>query len=133
MFKTFTPMYCPALREYVIFTMAGFNHLRFKVDNTPRNPKEAMYKLGLVPLIRPVIYNAKKVDNYERRYSPIGGSRKKVFAEIEYWTLVAVVGKQNTKLRIVLRRVGKGQIQFWSVMKLGENQKPPTTTDVEGT
>jgi hypothetical protein len=50
--------------------------------------------------------------------SPIGGTRKKILKEIEYWGLIEVVGKQNVKIRVVLRRiVGSDRIHFWSVMK----------------
>lgn len=66
-YVTWVPIFCPALREYIFFNMQGFNHLRFKINNTPRNPKEAMYKLGLLPLVRTVIHTATKVDKYERR------------------------------------------------------------------
>jgi hypothetical protein len=117
-YRTWSPVFCPVLREYVFFHSQGFNHLRFKIDNTPRKPQEAMYKLGLLPLVRPVIHNATKVDKYERRLSPVGGRRKKILKEIEYWGLIEVVGKQNTKVRVVLRRiVGSTTIHFWSVMK----------------
>jgi hypothetical protein len=59
--------------------------------------------------------------------SPVGGSRKRVMKEMEYWGLVALSGRQNTKIKIVLRRVvGGKQIYFWSVMKLSDNQKAPT-------
>jgi len=98
--------------------MRGFNHLRFKVNNTPRNPKEAMYKLGLLPLARPVIHRASFIDSYKSRISPIGSSRKKIYKNIEYWSIVAVVGKQNTKIRVILRKIGTGPIHFWSIMKI---------------
>ena len=128
-FKTWTPMFCPAIREYACFTMRGFNHLRFKIDNTPRNCREAMYKLGLLPLVKPVIYNAKKVE-YTRRLAPVGGSRKIVLKEMDYWALTSIVGKNDVKIRVVLRKLVKGQqIHFWSVMKLGENQKSPSLFD----
>ena len=117
-YATWVPVFCPAIRDYVSFNTKGFNHLRFKTNNTPRNPKEAMYKLGLLPLVRPVIHLATKVDKYERRLSPVGGSRKKVLKEVEYWGLIAVVGKQNIKIRVVLRKlVNSREIHFWSVMK----------------
>lgn len=122
-YKSWTPIHCPVLRQYVHFSMRGFNHLRFKTDNTPRSPKEAMYKLGLLPLVRPVIYNAQDA-TYERRLAPTGGTRKKILKEIEYWSLSAKVGKQDVKVRVILRRlVGSDQVHFWSVMKLGQNQK----------
>lgn len=84
-----------------------------------------MYKLGLLPLVKPVIYSAKSAE-YERRLAPLGGSRKIVLKEMDYWALTAIVGKQNVKVRVILRKlVNSNQIHFWSVMKLGENQKPP--------
>lgn len=125
-YKTWTPMYCPAIRQYIHFSMRGFNHLRFNIDNTPRNPKEAMYKMGLLPLVKPTIYHAKNAE-YERRLAPLGGTRKRVLKEMDYWGLTAVVGKRNTKIRVVLRKLVNGtDIHFWSVMKLGENQKAPS-------
>jgi len=128
-YKTYTPMYCPVLRQYVHFSMRGFNHLRFKVDNTPRNPKEAMYKLGLLPLARPAIYHAKSAE-YERRMSPVGGTRKPVLKEMEYWGLTTVVGKKDVKVRVILRKlIESDQVHFWSIMKLGQNQKIPSLTD----
>ena len=117
-YKTWVPVYCSALREYIYFNSQGFNHLRFKIDNTPRKPKETMYKVGLLPLVRSVIHMATKVDKYQRRLSPIGGSRTKILKEIEYWGLIEVVGKQNVKIRVVLRIIiNSDKIYFWSVMK----------------
>lgn len=123
-YDSWSPMYCGALRDYIHFTARGFNHLRFKTDNTPRNPKEVKYKIGLLPLVKPVIYLAKRVE-YEKRLSPIGGTRKKILKEMEYWAITEIVGRKNVRLKVVLRRIGKGNIHFWSVMKLGENQNTP--------
>ena len=125
-YKTWTPIYCQAVRNYIHFSMRGFNHLRFKINNTPRNPNEAKYKLGLLPLVKPVIHKATKVEQYERRLAPIGGSRRIILKEMEYWALTAIVGKKNAKIRVILRRLVKSEeIHFWSVMKLSENQKSP--------
>jgi hypothetical protein len=116
-YGTWVPVFCGAINDYVFFNAMGFNHLRFRTDNTPRNPKEAMYKLGLLPLVRTVIHNAGVVKKYERRMAPVGGSRKKTFKEIEYWAIEEIVGKQNTRVRVIIRRIGNGRIHFWSVMK----------------
>ena len=125
-YKTWVPIYCVAIRDYVFFNMQGFNHLRFKVDNTPRNPSEAMYKLGLLPLVRPAIHAATVVAKYERRIAPVGGSRTKELKEMEYWAIETVVGKHNVRIRVILRKlIGGERAHFWSVMKLGENQKAP--------
>ena len=120
--------YCPAIREYVIFNSKGFKHLRFKTDGTPRNPAYQMHKFGLLPLVIPTIKSATSVERYERRMAPIGAKRrdgKRIRKEVQYWAMVAVVGKQNVKVKVVLRKVGTGATHFWSVMKLGENLKTP--------
>jgi len=47
---------------------------------------------------------------------------------IEWWGFVAIFIKQEIKVRVVLRKVGEGNIHFWSVMpyshlKKGKRQK----------
>ena len=127
-YDTWVPVYCPAIREYVFFSAAGFGHLRFNTDGTPRNPKEQMYKLGLLPLVRPAIHTAVRVEEYQRRLSPIRNKKKngsKIMKEVDYWAVMSVVGQRNAKIRVILRKIGTGRIHFWSVMKLAENQKSP--------
>ncbi len=44
----------------------------------------------------------------------------------EYWAFVAIIGDNQIKIRVVLRRAGNGSIIFWSVMpysKLKDTQK----------
>ena len=36
--------------------------------------------------------------------------------EVEYWGCVAIVGEKPIRIRTILRRVGTGNITFWSVM-----------------
>ncbi len=115
---TWDKVFCKSLNKDVRFNMRGFNHLRFKTDNTPRHPKEAMYKMGLLPLVPTVIKLANKVDRYEKRSAPVGGTRTKVVKEIEYWSLIATVGQQKVKIKVIIRRIGDGKLHFWSVMKV---------------
>jgi len=37
--------------------------------------------------------------------------------EAEFWTLTEIVGKQNIPIKVILRRIGTGNITFLSVMK----------------
>ena len=58
-------VYCPILKEYIVFNSKGFHHLIY--PNGKRRPqKEQMYKLGLLPLIIPVIKNSTKISKYEK-------------------------------------------------------------------
>jgi hypothetical protein len=125
-YKKYSSVYCPCLKGDIVFTSDGFNHLRFHVDGTPRNPNEQMYKLGLVPLVIPVIKNAKQIEEYRKLLAPAGRKKKnnKNLKEIQYWSVVAKVGKQKTSVRVILRKVGEGKIHFWSVMKSRKIKKP---------
>lgn len=119
-YKKYTKCCCPALKNIIHFTSDGFYHLRYKVSGRERTIKEQMYKLGLLPLVIPVIKNAKKIDFYKQANISIGRKKRKgeiVKKNIEYWSLVELVGKQKTKIKVIVRRIGTGKIIFWSVMK----------------
>lgn len=77
-----------------------------------------MYRLYLIPLIQPVVKNATKVHDYRSRTY-----LKKLGKFVEYWELKEVVGKQKVTIKIILRRIGDGNITFWSVMKIKKKVK----------
>ena len=35
---------------------------------------------------------------------------------VEYWGMVAIVGDNGVKVRTIVRKIGEGNIIFWSVM-----------------
>ena len=76
-----------------------------------RTIKERMYKIGLLPLVIPVIKTATEILRYEKRHS------KRLNKTVEYWEIRQSVGKQNTIVTVVLRRIGTGNLSFYSVWK----------------
>lgn len=64
-YKNIGKVYCPILKEYIVFNSKGFYHLTYP-SGKMRPIKEQMYKLGLLPLVIPVIKNAKKVYKYKK-------------------------------------------------------------------
>jgi hypothetical protein len=112
-YKTVGSVHCPILDEEIIFNSKGFNHLRYDSHHKERLVKEQVYKIGLLPLVIPVIKSATQIYEYKKeQYSkPLGK-----FYEI--WELRAVVGEKTpTLLSVVLRRIGDGNITFLSVWK----------------
>ncbi len=58
--------------------------------------------------------------------TPIGkkDSRGEVkMKEVEYWAMIAIIGKRKLKVRVVLRKVGDGNVIFWSVMSFSKIKK----------
>ena len=105
-------IYCPCINEDVIFNSKGFHHIKYDGSGRARSKRERMYRLGILPLAIPVIKFATKVYKYiPPEYS------NKLEKSVEYWALKKNVGKQNTTIVVVLRRIGSGNISFYSIMK----------------
>ena len=57
------------------------------------------------------------VQEYRRIWQPIGKVRAdgmRAAKEVEYWCLVANIGPRPDKIRVILRRVGNGNVTFWA-------------------
>ncbi len=120
-FKTVKKIRCPIINEDVFFTSKGFHHLRYDSGGKERSKSEQKYKMGLLPLVIPVIKNAVNVYEYKKeQYSkPLG-------KYYEIWELREVVGKNKTLVSVVLRRIGDGNVTFLSVWKhTTRNKKAP--------
>jgi hypothetical protein len=79
-----------------------------------------MLKLRLLPLAIDVIKRSGTIQEYRKIWQAIGkpgadGMRRA--KEVEYWGLVAIIGKRPDKIRVISRRVGTGNVTFWSVMR----------------
>lgn len=119
-YKNIGKIHCPILNEDIVFNSKGFSHLRYDSFGKERKKSEQMYKIGLLPLVIPVIQTATGVFDYKKeQYSkPLG-------KYYEIWELKECVGKQNTWVSVVLRRIGNGNITFLSVWKHEKKTKKP--------
>jgi len=121
-------LYNPFLKTQVIFNSDGFHHLQFSARRE-RNKKEQLLKFNLLPLAIFVIKYSGTLQEYRKGLTAVGKKSKdnlRPMKSTEYYGFVAIVGEKQIKIRVVLRRVGDGNITFWSVMpfsKLGGGQK----------
>jgi hypothetical protein len=111
-YKAVQKSYCPILKEDIFFNSKGFHHLLYDGLGHARTNRERMYRLGLLPLVIPVLKSATKIDNYTPpTYS------KKLGKNVEFWELKEIVGKQKTLVTVILKRIGTGNITFHSTWK----------------
>ena len=121
-------MHNPYLKSDVIFNSDGFHHLQFSARRE-RDKKEQLLKFSLFPLAIGIIRNSGTLQEYRKGFITIGKQAKDGFTKMkhaEYWGFVAIVGENQIKIRVVLRRIGDGNVTFWSVMpysKLKISQK----------
>lgn len=109
----------PYFQQDVIFNADGFHHLQFSARRE-RNRKEQLLKFRMLPLGIEIIKKSGTIQEYRKLLTPIGKKSARngsiSMKYVEYWGLVAIVGTKGLKVRAVLRRVGDGNITFWSVM-----------------
>jgi hypothetical protein len=112
-YKHLKPAYSKALKLDVNFNAEGFNHLLFK-GNKKRTDRVVFNRLPLVPLIVPVIKNCDKVLGLRKKDEIQKGKT----AKVTYYSLEAIVGQSKTRVRVVVRKIGRnGQLHFYSIMK----------------
>ena len=123
--------YNPFFKSNITFSSDGFHHLQFSARRE-RNKSEQILKFRLLPLAIGIIRNSGTLQEYRKNLLGIGKKGKdglRKTKEVEYFGFIAIVGKEKIKIRVVLRRVGDGNITFWSVMpysKLKKGQKKYT-------
>ena len=117
-YKAVRKSYCPILNDDVFFTSKGFRHLLYDGLGHARSRKERMYKVGLLPLVIPVLKSATEIEDYKPpTYS------EKLGKMVGFWSLQSVVGKQKILVTVVLRKVGTGSVHFYSVWKKQDRKK----------
>jgi hypothetical protein len=126
----------PYLNCDVVLNSDGFHHLQFSARRE-RDKKEQLLKFRLLPLALETIRRAGTLQEYRRALQPLGHSSASggtTLKRVEYWGFVAILGKQEApvKLRTVLRRVGDGNVTFWSVMPDAKIRKGEQRLSAEG-
>lgn len=112
-------IYCPYFQTKIILNSDGFHHLQFSARRE-REKRAQLLKFNMLPLALDIIHKAGTIQEYRKLLTPVGKPSVRDGAipmkEVEYWGLVAIVREQNVKVRVVLRKVGTGNVTFWSVM-----------------
>jgi hypothetical protein len=120
LFSAQREIFSPYFQQNVILNSDGFHHLQFSAERE-RDKKEQLFKFRLVPLALKIIRKAGTIQECRKgltaigpRYARDGMTKMK---NAEYFGLVAIVGEEKKiMVKVILRRVGDGNITFWSVM-----------------
>jgi hypothetical protein len=117
-YVTLPDVHCPALSTVISFTSSGFNHLVFKGDRAERDRDSQMMRFKLLPQAYKLIGLTTTYQEYEDSLKEFRVRKHKkrelVTKQVQYWGLIAIIG--NRKIKVILRKVGNGNIHFWSVI-----------------
>ncbi len=118
-------IYNPYFKRDIVLNSDGFHHLQFSARRE-RDKKEQLYKFRLLPLGLELIKKSSTIQEYREILIPTkedSAQGKSKFKIIKYWGLVEIMGEKQIKVRTVLRKVGNGEITFWSMMLYSKIKK----------
>ncbi len=119
LFEARRSIHCPYFQSAVMLNSDGFHHLQFSARRE-RNKAEQLLKFRLLPVALDVIRRSGTIQEYRKETIAVGKAHSrdglKRVKNVEYWGLIAIVGSRPIRVRVILRRVGDGNITFWSVM-----------------
>ncbi len=108
----------PALGEPVHFTAEGFNHLVFKRARAERDRSSQSLRFKLLPRALDLVGFANTYQEYEETLGQfqVKERKKRVWKtkSVKYWGIIAI--RDGRKIKVILRKVGDGQLHFWSVV-----------------
>ena len=125
LYQKIDKVFCPYFNKEVIFNSDGFHHLQFSAGSE-RRKEEQLLKFDFLRFAEDIIKNSGTIQTYRKQWGVVGRKANGQMKEMEYWGLIALLGDNHIGVKVVLRRVGDGNITFWSVMPSEEKDKTKT-------
>ena len=112
------PLYSSVLQQSIHFTAEGFEHIIYKGNRTERDKSSQMMRFTLLKRAIRLIEISTTFQEYEETFKLFELKRhKKRIQEskrVHYWGLIAII--QERKIKVILRKIGNGQVHFWSIV-----------------
>lgn len=114
-------IFCPYFSLKVVLNADGFNHLQYKTNRMPRPVQEQIYKLSLTSKALSIISKSGTVQEYRNTIEKVGKMRSDGFfstKRVQYWGFIALLENNSDRIKVILKKIGEGEIMFWSTMLL---------------
>ena len=110
-------IYSPFFKQSVFLGPEGFKHLCVSATGE-RSRKEQVQRFELLPLALYILETTTKPPAYRRRFCSMasGTSPSKKTEVVQWWSFVQIFRNERIAVRVVVRKIGKGKLHFWSVM-----------------
>lgn len=118
LYRSSGAVYNPYLDCQVLLTDEGLQHLRFS-GGRERSPSEQASRYRLLPVGLDIIRRSGTVQEYRRTLQQVVPTSKhgeRPMRPAEYWGFVAIAAEGGARVRAIVRRIGTGDVIFWSVM-----------------
>ena len=111
-------IHSPALDDRVSFTAEGFNHIIFKAARRERERSSQVMRFKLLPRAIRLVAHANTFQEFEETIKEFEvkarKKRHKKSKPVRYWGIIAIF--EGRKIKVILRKIGEGQLHFWSIV-----------------
>lgn len=118
LYNDFADVLCPALGISVSFSSHGFNHLIYRKGRSERDRASQIMRFKLLVRAYELIALTTTFQEYEDSLKEFTVKKHKQKVEtskqVQYWGLIAII--DNRKIKVILRKIGNGNLHFWSVI-----------------
>ena len=117
-YKTIGEIYCPYLKEKVVFNAKGWRHLKFKSDRLARTRCEQYARLKLLYLAPQILKTSHTLQGIwqTRRFEMLNiNSRwEHIIKDVIFYEFIAVM--DNVRAKVIVKEVQCGEKYFWSII-----------------
>ena len=118
MYQKIRQVFCPYLKQKVIFNSKGFRHLIYKSGHIKRDEKTQLFRIKLLPLAYRLLQVTTTVQEEDFYRSSLEvkehGKRLKRIKKIYYYGFIAII--DGWKIKVIVKKIGNGQYFFWSII-----------------
>jgi hypothetical protein len=119
LYRSVGSLWCPAIKDNVVFNKHGWVHLSFRRNGHRRTPEDLRARLRLFKNVHEVVKNSK----VSLLTSGTISSRRNIKRKASYYELVYLCGKQTKHTSVILRKIEDKKIHYYSVRRTNNRIK----------
>jgi len=112
-------VWCPYLKEKVIFNAKGKEHLKFKSKNKARSLSDQYVRFKILKYAPEVIKNSHTIQGFNSTKSfevmRSNHLNERFLVDVIYFEFIAVLG-EKVRVRVIVKKIGSSQSFFWSII-----------------
>ena len=129
LYKEISEVYCPFLKEKIIFNTQGLEHLKFKRREKTRLEQDQYMRFKLIHLAPEILKTSHtlqgKLQTKKFERVRVHSRTENILKIVTYYEFIALVNRDRVK--VIVKQIENGEKFFWSIIPFwGMNEQTKT-------